>query len=39
MKRDGILDEQAGVAYVNLLLSDQGQQLLNQVGLVPIRDF
>lgn len=39
IKRDGTLDEQAGVAYVNLLLSDQGQQLLNQAGLVPIRDL
>ncbi|MBD2679196.1 phosphate ABC transporter substrate-binding protein [Nostoc paludosum FACHB-159] len=39
IKRDGSLDEQAGVAYVNLMLSDQGQQLLNQAGLVPIRDL
>jgi phosphate transport system substrate-binding protein len=37
IKRDGTLDEQAGVAYVNLLLSDQGQALVNQAGLVPIR--
>ncbi|MCF2145218.1 phosphate ABC transporter substrate-binding protein [Desmonostoc muscorum LEGE 12446] len=37
IKRDGTFDEQAGLAYANLLLSDQGQQLVNQAGLVPIR--
>jgi len=37
IKRDGKLDEQAGVAYANLLLSDEGQQLTKQVGFVPIR--
>ncbi|WP_392533485.1 substrate-binding domain-containing protein [Nostoc sp. C117] len=37
IKRDGSLDEQAGMGYVNLLLSDEGQQLVNQTGLVPIR--
>ncbi|MDF5706690.1 MAG: substrate-binding domain-containing protein [Nostoc sp. S4] len=37
IKRDGTLDEQAGVAYANLLLSDRGQQLVNQAGFVPIR--
>lgn len=37
IKRDGKLDEQAGVAYANLLLSDEGQQLVKQAGFVPIR--
>ena len=37
IKRDRTLDEQAGVAYVNLLLSDEGQKLVDQAGLVPIR--
>ncbi|NJL10145.1 MAG: hypothetical protein HC908_08185, partial [Calothrix sp. SM1_7_51] len=39
LKRDGKLDEQGGVAYVNLLLSDEGQKLVNQVGLVSIRNI
>jgi phosphate transport system substrate-binding protein len=37
IKRDGKLDEQAGVAYANLLLSDEGQQLAKQAGFVPLR--
>ncbi|ACC84976.1 PstS family phosphate ABC transporter substrate-binding protein [Nostoc punctiforme] len=37
-ERDRTLDEQAGVAYVNLLLSDEGQKLVDQAGLVPIRN-
>lgn len=37
IRRDGKLDEQAGVAYANLLLSDEGQQLVEQAGLVPFR--
>jgi len=37
IKRDGRLDEQAGVAYANMLLSDEGQKLSEQVGFVPIR--
>jgi phosphate transport system substrate-binding protein len=37
LKRDGKADEQAGVAYANMLLSDQGQKLAEQVGFVPIR--
>jgi phosphate transport system substrate-binding protein len=37
LKRDGKLDEQAGVAYANLLLSDEGQQLVKQSGFVSIR--
>lgn len=37
VKRDGTLDEQAGRAYVSLLLTDEGQQLITKVGFVPIR--
>ena len=37
IKRDGKLDEQSGVAYANMLLSDEGQQIVNQAGLVPLR--
>jgi phosphate transport system substrate-binding protein len=37
LKRDGKLDEQAGVAYANLLLSDEGQALVKKAGFVPIR--
>jgi phosphate transport system substrate-binding protein len=37
LKRDGRLDEQAGVAYTNMLLSDEGQKLSEQAGFVPIR--
>ena len=37
IKRDGKLDEQAGVAYTNMLLSDEGQQLVKQAGFVSIR--
>jgi len=37
IKRDGKADEQAGVAYSSMLLSDEGQKLSKQVGFVPIR--
>jgi len=37
IKRDGRLDEQAGSAYTNLLLTDEGQKLVEQAGFVPIR--
>lgn len=37
IKRDGRLDEQAGIAYANLLLTNEGQQLVEQAGFVPIR--
>jgi phosphate transport system substrate-binding protein len=37
VKEDGQLDQQAGEAYANLLLTPQGQSLLNQAGFVPIR--
>ncbi|MBV8886511.1 MAG: PstS family phosphate ABC transporter substrate-binding protein [Chroococcidiopsidaceae cyanobacterium CP_BM_RX_35] len=37
IRRDGTIDELAGVAYVNLLLSNEGQQWVKKVGFVPIR--
>lgn len=38
IRKDGKLDEQAGVAYANLLLSDEGQMIIEQAGLAPIRN-
>lgn len=37
IKQDGKLDEQAGVAYANMLLSNEGQKLVEEAGFVPIR--
>lgn len=37
IRRDGRLDEQAGVAYANMLLSNKGQTVAEEVGFVPIR--
>jgi phosphate transport system substrate-binding protein len=37
IKRDRKLDEQAGVAYANLMLSDEGQASVRQAGFIPIR--
>ena len=37
VKQDGQADQQAGEAYANLLLSEQGQTLLGQAGFVRIR--
>lgn len=37
IRRDGTPEETAGVAYVNLLLSKQGQQFVEKAGFVPIR--
>jgi phosphate transport system substrate-binding protein len=37
IKQDGSIDESAGIAFVNLLLTDEGQQLVTQTGFVPIR--
>jgi phosphate transport system substrate-binding protein len=34
---DGSPDQQAGEAYINMILSDQGQKLVDQVGFVPVR--
>jgi phosphate transport system substrate-binding protein len=36
-KRDSGLDQQAGMAYTNMLLSDEGQQIIREAGLAPIR--
>jgi phosphate transport system substrate-binding protein len=36
IRRDGTLDEQAGIAYTNLLLSDEGQRLIAEAGFVPL---
>lgn len=36
-REDGELDELAGRAYVNLLLSSEGQKLVDKAGYLPIR--
>ena len=36
VRRDGTLDEKAGVAYANLLLSAEGQKLVEQAGFVSL---
>ena len=37
VREDGQLDQQAGEAYANLLLTQQGQALLQEAGFVPVR--
>jgi phosphate transport system substrate-binding protein len=37
IRQDGTLDEIAGTAYANLLLSQKGQALIDQAGYLPIR--
>ena len=37
VKKDDSIDEQAGIAFANMLLSDDGQQLMEEAGLVPLR--
>jgi len=37
VKRDGSIDERAGIAYANLLFSEAGQQIVEQAGFVPLR--
>jgi phosphate transport system substrate-binding protein len=37
IRQDGTLDEMAGTAYANLLLSEKGQILIAQAGYSPIR--
>lgn len=37
IKRDGTIDEQAGTAYANLFLTDEGQRLVEKAGFAPIR--
>ncbi len=36
IRRDGRIDEQAGVAYTNMLLSKEGQQFIERSGFVPL---
>ncbi len=37
VKQNGQIDQQAGETYANLLLTEQGQKLINQAGFVRIR--
>ena len=37
VKKNDQIDEEAGVAYANLLLTDQGQKLISKAGFVRIR--
>jgi phosphate transport system substrate-binding protein len=37
VRQDETLDEMAGTAYANLLLSEKGQSLIEQAGYLPIR--
>ena len=36
IRRDGTPEEKAGVAYTNLLLSEEGQKIFQQAGFVPL---
>ncbi|MEM6399147.1 MAG: PstS family phosphate ABC transporter substrate-binding protein [Cyanobacteria bacterium P01_D01_bin.116] len=37
VKKNGQIDEQAGAAYANLLLTDEGQKVISKAGFVRIR--
>jgi uncharacterized membrane protein YfcA/ABC-type phosphate transport system substrate-binding protein len=37
IRQDDTLDELAGIAYANLLLSEKGQTLIGQAGYLPLR--
>jgi phosphate transport system substrate-binding protein len=37
IKQDNGLDQEAGNAYANMILSDEGQNFVEEVGFVPIR--
>jgi phosphate transport system substrate-binding protein len=37
VKQDGQIDQQAGEAYASLLLTAQGQELIEKAGFVRIR--
>jgi len=39
INQDGSFDQLSGEAYTNLLLTDEGQKLVQQVKFVPIRSF
>lgn len=36
-RQDGTIDQLAGEAYANMLLSKEGQQIVQKAGLVPLR--
>lgn len=36
VRRDGTVEEQAGIAYSNLLLTNEGQQTIKDAGFVPL---
>ena len=36
VREDGTIEEQAGNAYANLLLTDEGQQIIERAGFVPL---
>jgi phosphate transport system substrate-binding protein len=37
VKRDGSLEERAGIAYANLLFSEAGRQIVERAGFTPLR--
>ncbi|NEU74418.1 protein kinase [Hassallia byssoidea VB512170] len=37
IKLDSGFDEQAGIAYANIILSDEGQKMVEEAGFVPFR--
>ncbi|NEO51260.1 MAG: CHAT domain-containing protein [Moorea sp. SIO4A3] len=37
IKEDAGLDQQAGEAYANLLLTDEGQKLIAEAGIIPVK--
>ncbi len=39
IKQNEPVDEQAGEAYAHLLLTDEGQKLIQEAGFIPIRSF
>ncbi|MBR8833882.1 MAG: substrate-binding domain-containing protein [Stigonema ocellatum SAG 48.90 = DSM 106950] len=39
VKQNGQSDQKAGVAYANLLLTDEAQKLIQKAGFIPIRSF
>ena len=36
VREDGTIEEIAGIAYANLLLTDEGQQIIEKAGFVPL---
>ena len=37
VKKNGQIDEQAGIAYAKLLLTDEGQKSISKAGFVRIK--